>query len=152
MGCYLAPDRDIDAALQRLPQSSLKQRSKRAADVDTLTAAQNEIEFAMRGRLQMPNAVDVDNCRAMHAYETAWIEPSDEFAKGGAMDDALATYVQCHVDARTFDAVNRFNAKQIGLVALTDDDTIEKRFVLAAIVKQLEHALAKFAHLLIVQA
>src|SRR5580700_11042290 len=73
-----------EATLQRLPEPSLKQRSKRPADMDTVTAAQDEIEFPVGGRLQMQNAVDVDDGRAMHANEAARIEPSDEFAEGGA--------------------------------------------------------------------
>ena len=68
---FWCPARDSEVTLQRLPEPSLKQRSKRAADMDTVTAAQDEIEFPVRGRLQMQNAVDVDDGRAMHANEAA---------------------------------------------------------------------------------
>ena len=62
------------ATLQRLPESSFKQRSKCAADMDTVAAAQDEIELPVRGRLQMQNAIDVDDGRAMYANEAARIE------------------------------------------------------------------------------
>ena len=64
----------------------------------------------------------------MHANEAARIKLADEFAEGGAMDDTFPPYVQCHVDTRTFDAVDRFDANQIGLVAGPNGDAIEKRW------------------------
>jgi hypothetical protein len=68
-----------EAALQRLPEPSFQQWSKCSADMHTVAASQDEIKFPVRGRLQMQNAVDVDNRRAMHANEAARIELSDKF-------------------------------------------------------------------------
>ncbi|HUB89739.1 MAG TPA: hypothetical protein VMA74_08410, partial [Dyella sp.] len=65
--------------------------------MDTLAAAQDEIEFPVRGRFQMQNAVDVDDGGAMNTHKAAWIEPSDQFTEGRAMNDARLAYVQGHV-------------------------------------------------------
>jgi hypothetical protein len=54
---------------------------------------QDEIELAVCCRLQMQNAIDVDDGRSMNTNEAARIELPDEFAERGAMDHTFATNV-----------------------------------------------------------
>ena len=52
---------------------------------------QDEIELAVCCRLQMQNAIDVNDGRSMNANEAARVEPPYELAECGTMDHTFTT-------------------------------------------------------------
>ena len=66
----------------------------------------------MRDRLQLKDALNVDNNGSMYPNESHRVELIDQFVKRGAVQQFLSGNVQIYVDTRGFDPVNVYYADE----------------------------------------
>src|SRR5262249_58585875 len=69
--------------LQRLTQSLFQLPAIGSADSRSRTVFQDRFKFAMRDRLQVQDAFDIDDSRTMDADKTNGIEPGSKLAQRG---------------------------------------------------------------------
>src|ERR1700676_3644749 len=113
---YLLPNKPSQTSFainsQRLAEPLLQLRAVGAADTRSRAVAQDNVELAMRDRLQLHDALDVHDGRAVHAHETARIEAVGKVVERGAVEEFLARNVKVHIHARGFDPVDIDHANE----------------------------------------
>ena len=60
----------------------------------------------MRNRLEMDDAVDVDNSGAMDAYESDGVKPCGQIGQGRSVEKFLASGMKIHIDTGGFDPID----------------------------------------------
>jgi len=66
----------------------------------------------MRNRLEMDDAVDVDNSGAMDAYESDGVKPCGQIGQGRSVEKFLASGMEIHVDSGGFDPIDIHQAEE----------------------------------------
>src|ERR1039458_3988654 len=71
--------------LKRLPQPILQLRTIDPADTCARAVLEHYVKLAVRDWLQLHDALDVHDCRAMDAHESPRIEPLGKLLQRGAI-------------------------------------------------------------------
>ena len=100
------PGDECQGDLQRLAQSLLELGPISPADARSRAVFQYNFELAVRDRLELNDAVDVDDSGSMDANEVNGVQSSGQFIQSRTVEQLLTRNVQVHIDAGSLNPID----------------------------------------------
>src|SRR5215207_10071456 len=110
---------------ERLAQAGLELMAKAAAELEARVVLEDDDVVAVRMRVQLFDALDVDEARTVDAYETVGVELRLQLRERGAVQVLAPASVKLHVDACRLDPVHVARRQEEHAAAGLDEQPFE---------------------------